>query len=211
MKKLLLILATVVFALTATLVIGQNTRFSDSKTVIKDQFWGNLYVDGGKSFFCDAPFSHKGFMLTEGYIYPLADVRSALACGTSRQCELDNSYRQIASDLHNMIPVRNRTEIRRRNASYENLGATVKEDDCGIRESAHFFEPPTRVKGDVARSMSYMVSTYGLPWLGSARVFQSWNRADPPDDKELSRHKRVAEIQGNENPYITDPTRVERL
>lgn len=211
MKNVFLIPAALVLLLTTTFVIGQNTRFSDPKTVIKEQFWGNLYADGGQSFFCDEPFSGKGFTLTEGYIYPLADVRDALSCGTSRQCEQDNRYRQIASDLHNIIPVRTRTELRRRNARYEDLGATVKEDDCGIRESNHFFEPPARVKGDVARSMSYMVGTYGLPWLGSARVFQNRNRADPPDDRELTRHKRVAEIQGNENSYITDPTRVERL
>ncbi|WP_417513499.1 endonuclease [Marinobacter sp.] len=211
MKKLLIIPTAFAFMLTATFVIGQNIRFSDPATVIKDQFWGNLYADGGQSFFCDAPFSRKGFTLTEGYIYPLADVRNALSCGTSRQCEKDNRYRQIASDLHNMIPVRSRTELRRRNARYEDLGETVKQDDCGIRESSHFFEPPTRVKGDVARSMSYMVNTYSLPWLGSAQVFQNWNRADPPDDRELSRHKKVAEIQGNDNPYITDPTRIERL
>ncbi|MEH6562728.1 MAG: endonuclease [Marinobacter sp.] len=211
MKNLLIITTTLALLLSTTFVIGQNTRFSDPKTVIKEQFWGNLYMDGGQSFFCDEQFSKKGFMLTEGYIYPLADVRNALSCGTSRECEQDNRYRQIASDLHNMVPVRNRTELRRRNARYEDLGTTVKEDDCGIRESGHFFEPPIRVKGDVARTMSYMVNTYDLPWLGSSRVFQSWNRIDPPDDRELSRHKRVAEIQGNENSFIADPTRVEQL
>jgi len=211
MKNLLIITTTLALLLSTTFVIGQNTRFSDPKTVIKEQFWGNLYMDGGQSFFCDEQFSKKGFMLTEGYIYPLADVRNALSCGTSRECEQDNRYRQIASDLHNMVPVRNRTELRRRNARYEDLGTTVKEDDCGIRESGHFFEPPIRVKGDVARTMSYMVNTYDLPWLGSSRVFQSWNRIDPPDDRELSRHKRVAEIQGNENSFIADPTGVEQL
>jgi len=211
MKKIFLLLSASVLLLTATFVIGQNTRFSDPKTVIEEQFWGNLYADGGKSFFCDEQFSTKGFMLTQGYIYPLADIRNALSCGTTRQCEQDNRYRQIASDLHNMVPVRNRTELRRRNARYEELGALIKEDDCGIRESSVFFEPPPKVKGDVARSMGYMVGTYGLPWLGSAQVFQGWNRADPPDDRELSRHKRIAEIQGNENPYITDPSRMERL
>lgn len=211
MKKFVLLLGTSVLLLTATFVIGQNTRFSDPKTVIDEQFWGNLYADGGKSFFCDEEFSTKGFMLTQGYIYPLADIRNALSCGTTRQCEQDNRYRQIASDLHNMIPVRNRTELRRRNARYEELGALIKADDCGIRESSVFFEPPPKVKGDVARSMGYMVGTYDLPWLGSAQVFQGWSRADPPDDRELSRHKRIAEIQGNENPYITDPSRMERL
>lgn len=211
MKKFFLFFSTSVLLLSATFVIGQNTRFSDPKTVIQDEFWGNLYADGGKSFFCDEQFSTKGFMFTQGYIYPLADIRNALSCGTTRQCEQDNRYRQIASDLHNMIPVRNRVELRRRNARYEELGAVIEADECGIRESSVLFEPPPRVKGDVARSMGYMVGTYGLPWLGSAQVFQGWNRSDPPDDRELSRHKRVAEIQGNENLYITDPSRIERL
>ncbi|MBU2874838.1 endonuclease [Marinobacter salexigens] len=211
MKNSLTITTALVLFVATTLVVAQNTRFSDPDTVIKEEFWGNLYSEGGQSFFCDKEFSKKGFSLTEGYIYPLADIRNALSCGTTRQCEQDNRYRQIASDLHNMIPVGNRTELRRRNTRYDNIEASIEENDCGIRESGLFFEPPTKVKGDVARSMGYMVGTYGLPWLGPAQVFQGWNRADPPDDRELSRHKRIAEIQGNENPFITDPTRIERL
>lgn len=106
-----------------------------------------------------------------------------------------------------MVPVRTRVEMRRRNARYENLGETTGADDCGIRESAQFFEPPERVKGDVARTMAYMVDTYGLPWLGGATpVFKGWSKLDPPpDDRELSRHKRIAEIQGNENPFVVNP------
>ncbi|MCM0612721.1 endonuclease [Marinobacter sediminum] len=211
MKKIFLA-STALFLLCATsVVIGQNTRFSDPDTVVKEQFWGNLYADGGNSFFCDTPFTSKGFVLTDGYVYPLADIRSALDCGTSRQCEQDNHYRQIASDLHNMIPVRSRTEMQRRNVRYENLGETINRDDCGIRESAGFFEPPERVKGDIARTVAYMVETYDLPWLGSTPVFQGWNRLDPPDDTELTRHRRVAEIQGNENPFLTNPDYMEQL
>ncbi|MBW4933881.1 endonuclease [Marinobacter sp. F4206] len=211
MKNFLLTTITLSLLLTASLVIGQNTRFSDPDTVIKNEFWGNLYANGGHSFFCDKAFTSKGFLLTDGYIYPLADVRRALDCGTSRQCEQDNRYRQIASDLHNMVPARNRTEMKRRNVRYENLGESIKADDCGIRESAGFFEPPERVKGDIARSVAYMVDTYGLPWLGATPVFQGWNRMDPPDDTELTRHRRVAEIQGNENPFVTQPERMEQL
>ncbi|MCK0164253.1 endonuclease [Marinobacter sp. S6332] len=211
MKNSLTIITALVLFLATALVVAQNTRFSDPDTVIKEEFWGNLYSEGGKSFFCDKEFSKKGFSLTEGYIYPLADIRNALSCGTTRQCEQDNRYRQIASDLHNMIPVGNRTELRRRNTRYDNIGTSIEKNDCGIRESGLFFEPPPKVKGDVARSMGYMVGTYGLPWLGPAQVFQGWNQVDPPDDRELSRHKRIAEIQGNENPFIADPTRMERL
>ena len=211
MKQFLLIPTALCLLLTTTLVIGQNTRFSDPKTVVSDHFWGDLYANGGNSFFCNTAFTSKGFVLTDGYVYPLADVRSALDCGTSRECEQDNRYRQIASDMHNMIPVRSRTEMGRRNARYEDLGASVSEDECGIRQSAQFFEPPVRVKGDVARTVAYMVDTYELPWLGSSTVFKGWNRLDPPDDGEITRHRRIAEIQGNDNPFVTDPNRMERL
>ncbi|MHA7926854.1 MAG: endonuclease [Marinobacter sp.] len=211
MKRFLLIPTALGLLLTTTLVIGQNTRFSDPETVVSEHFWGNLYANGGKSFFCDTTFTTKGFVLTDGYVYPLADVRSALDCGTSRQCEQDNRYRQIASDMHNMIPVRSRTEMGRRNARYEDLGPSVSGDECGIRQSAQFFEPPVRVKGDVARTVAYMVDTYNLPWLGSSAVFKGWNRLDPPDDGELTRHRRIAEIQGNDNPFVTNPETMERL
>jgi len=211
MKKFLLIPTALGLLLTTTLVIGQNTRFSDPETVVSEHFWGNLYANGGKSFFCETAFTSKGFVLTDGYVYPLADVRSALDCGTSRQCEQDNRYRQIASDMHNMIPVRSRTEMGRRNARYEDLGSSVSGDECGIRQSAQFFEPPVRVKGDVARTVAYMVDTYNLPWLGSSAVFKGWNRLDPPDDGELTRHRHIAEIQGNDNPFVTNPEAMERL
>ncbi|HLT14106.1 MAG TPA: endonuclease [Marinobacter sp.] len=211
MKKTVAIPATFALMLSTGLVIGQNTRFSDPESVVKNEFWGNLYSDGGTSFFCDTPFKSKGFVMTDGYIYPLADIRTALDCGTTSQCKQDNRYRQIASDLHNMVVVPTRLEMRRRTARYENLGETISADDCGMRESNQFFEPPEHVKGDVARTMAYMVDTYGLPWLGSSPVFQGWNRIDPPDDKELTRHRMVAEIQGNENPFVTNPDLINRL
>lgn len=195
-----------------TLVTGQNTRFSDPETVIQDQFWGNLYADGGTSFFCNQPFSSKGFLLTDGYIYPLSQVRSALNCGTSQQCRQDDRYRQIASDLHNIVPVNSRIEMARRNSRYEELGSTGgAPDECGIRASAQFFEPPGALKGDIARTVAYMVSTYDLPWAGATRVFVGWNKIDPPDDRELTRHKLVSDLQGNQNPFVLDPSLLETL
>ncbi|MCL7946054.1 endonuclease [Marinobacter sp. ATCH36] len=211
MKTLIFSLLTLSILLASSLVSSQNTRFSDPDTVIQNEFWGKLYAQGGASFFCETPFTSKGFLLTDGYIYPLAQVRSALDCGTSSQCADDDRYRQIASDLHNIVPVRSRVEMRRRNARFEELGAVARPDECGIRESAQFFEPPERVKGDVARTVAYMVETYDLPWAGATRVFEGWNRLDPPDDRELTRHRQVADIQGNENPFVLDPERLENL
>lgn len=211
MNKKRLTLLTLSLLLLPPLVIGQNTRFSDPDTVARDQFWGTLYADGGTSFFCETPFTSKGFIMTEGHVYPLAVVRSSLGCGTSSQCSNDDRYRQIASDLHNMVPVATRVEIRRRNARYEQLGAGAREDECGNRESAQFFEPPAPVKGDVARTVAYMVDTYDLPWVGTSTIFKGWNRVDPPDDRELTRHREISELQGNDNPFVTNPDRMANL
>ncbi|MFN2360040.1 MAG: endonuclease [Marinobacter sp.] len=209
MRTLTVFLIALPVLLVSSLVSSQNTRFSDPDTVVENEFWGKLHAQGGISFFCETPFTSKGFLLTDGYIYPLSQVRSALDCGTSSQCANDDRYRQIASDLHNIVPVRSRTEMRQRNALYEQLGPAGKADECGIRESAQFFEPPETVKGDVARTVAYMVDTYDLPWAGATRVFKSWNRMDPPDDRELTRHRQIAEIQGNENPFVLDPGKLE--
>lgn len=211
MKIITVFSLTLSVLLVSSLVNSQNTRFSDPATVVENEFWGKLYTQGGTSFFCGTPFTGKGFLLTDGYIYPLSQVRRALECGTSSQCASNDRYRQIASDLHNIVPVRSRTEMRRRHALYEQLGSAIEPDECGIRESAQFFEPPERVKGDVARTVAYMVDTYGLPWAGATTVFKTWNRVDPPDDGELTRHRQIADIQGNENPFVLDPGRIENL
>ncbi|MBC7191308.1 endonuclease [Marinobacter sp.] len=201
------------FALLAipVLVIGQNTRFTDPDTVIRDHFWGDLYAQGGNSFFCNHPFASRGFTLTAGYVYPMAEVRRELKCGTASQCLDNNAYRQIASDLHNIVPVNTRIEMKRRNARFNYLPTAQPNNECGIKTSGQFVEPPTHAKGDVARTVAYMVSTYNLPWAGTKEIFHNWNRIDPPDDKELARHNRIADIQGNRNPFMDNPGRVDTL
>ncbi|SDW41078.1 endonuclease [Marinobacter mobilis] len=201
----------IAIGLTPALATGQNTRFSDPDTTIREQFWGTLYSEGGTTFFCDTPFTSKGFLVSEGYIYPLIHVRNALHCGTPRQCEKDERYRQIASDLHNIVPVRSRVEMRRRNAKYEQLTAAAPLGECGIREQTQFIEPPARIKGNVARAVAYMVTTYDLPWIGAPSVLRNWSELDPPDANERARHNRIVGIQGNDNPFVLDPRRMEQL
>ena len=56
MKTKNVVLVALAALLIPSLVISQNTRFSDPDTVVKNEFWGNLYAQGGNSFFCDTPF-----------------------------------------------------------------------------------------------------------------------------------------------------------
>ncbi|WP_087107254.1 endonuclease [Halomonas citrativorans] len=41
----------------------------------------------------------------------------------------------------------------------------------------------------------------GLP---QQQLFEAWNRMDPVDEWELERNRRIAAIQGNGNPYVSN-------
>lgn len=79
-------------------------------------------------------------------------------------------------------------------------------------------------KGDVARSVFYMVVRYnglsvvsGNPddstvgALGDLDVLLEWHRNDPPDDYEMNRNNIVYSWQYNRNPFIDQPDLVEYI
>lgn len=106
MKYFLFIFVILLFLFLVSLVIGQNICFSDLDIVIKNEFWGNFYVDGGFFFFCGIEFISKGFLLIDGYVYLFVDICSVFDCGILCQCEQDNWYCQIVFDLYNMVLVK---------------------------------------------------------------------------------------------------------
>ncbi|PVY70729.1 deoxyribonuclease-1 [Tamilnaduibacter salinus] len=197
-------------ALTASVLFilpghAQN-RFSNPEKTVEDIFWGKLYKQGGNTFFCNKQFGQDSFLITQGYIYPLNRVRDALRCGTKSQCERNSEvYRHVASDLHNMVPIKSRIEMKRRNAGYGEMTSTAPKGECGLKEGFQNIEPPDRIKGDVARGVVYVMDTYDLPAPGSNDVFKRWHQADPPGDLELTRNHRIRELQGNDNRFITNP------
>ncbi|MBX7154635.1 MAG: endonuclease [Bacteriodetes bacterium] len=89
------------------------------------------------------------------------------------------------------------------------LGFTAKGDTV--------FEPRDISKGNIARSIFYYMVRYGnlmnyytTPYSMDADL-RLWNRADPPDDKELRRCDTIAAYQGKRNPFVDFPELVERL
>jgi hypothetical protein len=79
-------------------------------------------------------------------------------------------------------------------------------------------------KGDVARSVFYMVTRYngievinGYPsddpdgFIGDLTSLLDWHRNDPPDDFEINRNNVVYTWQYNRNPFIDEPDLVEYL
>ncbi len=78
-------------------------------------------------------------------------------------------------------------------------------------------------KGDVARSVFYMVIRYngleivnGFPdgltgQFGDLATLLDWHRNDPPDDFEMNRNNVVYTWQFNRNPFIDEPDLIEYI
>ena len=94
------------------------------------------------------------------------------------------------------------------------------------------FEPVDEYKGDIARIYFYMITCYRnknftkggqgyrmFTYNNSTSEFTpaaqtlliNWHRKDPVSQKEKKRNDHIANIQGNRNPFVDDPSLVEYI
>ena len=84
------------------------------------------------------------------------------------------------------------------------------------------FEPREDHKGNLARAAFYFYTMHAgqadlaatghsnISSLADLNTLYQWHLADPVDDHERERNRRVAASQGNYNPYINEPSLVAR-
>ncbi|MDJ0597728.1 MAG: endonuclease [Crocosphaera sp.] len=78
------------------------------------------------------------------------------------------------------------------------------------------FEPREAVKGNIARALFYFYTIYrdqaedGF-FEEQQDTLCNWNMSDPVDAAELERSHGIASQQGNENPFVIDPSLANRL
>jgi endonuclease I len=91
----------------------------------------------------------------------------------------------------------------------ENINS-YSELDNGLR-----FEPREEHKGDLARAVFYFYTMYPTQagnisqiMYNDLETLYNWHLQDPVSDWELQRNNRIAERQGNQNPYIVYPNLV---
>jgi uncharacterized protein len=126
------------------------------------------------------------------------------------------------TDIHHLRPTDVSVNGSRGHLDFDNGGTSQGEcADCLLDGDS--FEPPTRVKGDVARMLMYMdvryegeggeldleladkVNTYPTPTHGKKSVLLQWHKLDPVDAFEKNRNNVIQSIQGNRNPFIDHP------
>lgn len=125
------------------------------------------------------------------------------------------------TDVHHLRPTDVQVNSTRGNLDFDNGGGSIKNcEEC--KRASNSFEPPNRVKGDVARILFYMATRYeqgdkvdlelneklgngSAPYHGKLSTLLKWHEQDPVDDFERNRNNVIQKWQGNRNPYIDHP------
>jgi deoxyribonuclease-1 len=185
---------------------------ADYKKIVDEDFWKLVYPTGGKTFYCDTSFDKPSPILTVSHIYPTALITKELDCRSERSCLRTNpEFEKIISDLHNMVPVNSFYHFKLKDSVFGILDESNEANECGIKKRYNIVEPPDRVKGDIARIHFYMHKQYGLPLNSSFLFLKTWDKKDPPSKEEISKNKIIKEIQGNNNPFVTDASLADKL
>lgn len=143
------------------------------------------------------------------------------------------------TDLHHVYSVDAMANDKRSAWIYDEVKSTSWSNNLGSKlgTSANWsgetaFEPVDEYKGDVARVYFYMLTCYmdkdftqggkGYRYFSysngvcdfqskSLALMLKWHRQDPVSDKEITRNAKVADLQGNSNPFVEQPALVEYI
>ncbi len=127
----------------------------------------------------------------------------------------DNPEQPEYNDQHNLWP----TNLQQANTPRSNLPLmdidgqivfTYLEGNVGYSGSQLVYEPRAAQKGNAARSIFYMATSYNgqggnnwqLPSNQSQESLKTWHFNDLPDNYEIARNEFIFSKQANRNPYI---------
>lgn len=137
-------------------------------------------------------------------------------------------------DLHHLVPSKATINTMRKNSPFGDIPddktkywlladkVFTRPDqrliDHYSESTSNVFEPRESVKGDIARSLFYFYAIYESKLTKKSKSFFfsmlpdicKWHRTDKVDSTEIFRSLAIARIQSNVNPFIFDPSLVER-
>lgn len=146
----------------------------------------------------------------------LGQQRQCWQHGGRRHCtETDPLFRVAEGDLNNLVPAVGEVNADRGNFAYgmwaRNPAPIYGDCHTVVDFKLRRIQPREGVRGRAARITLYMSQTYGLQLNGQDRKLMcAWARAYPVDDWERERDRRILRWQGRGNPFVTDPTALER-
>lgn len=125
-----------------------------------------------------------------------------------RNCasKMNIQYRLMQADMYNLVPAVGEINGLRSNYSYSMIPGEKREfGNCDMEIENQKAEPAPHIRGNIARTYMYMEWAYpghGIISKKNKKLFEAWDKADPVDEWERERSRRIEAIQGNENPFI---------
>ncbi|AQS50931.1 endonuclease [Paenalcaligenes hominis] len=223
-------------SLAADLVTRKNEvghrNFNRAKTLLPQVFNGL-----NQTFYCGCSYTDKTVDLNScGYRIRKDPRRAgrvewehvvpAWAIGHQRQCwqnggrancsKNDAVYAKAEGDMHNLVPAIGEVNNDRGNFRFSVWTQSPPRmyGQCGmlVDFKARRVQPPESVRGKIARITFYMVNEYRLNLSAQERrLYCVWAKAYPVDRWEQIRNQRVAAIQGNTNPFVSQPNLIDRI
>ena len=132
-----------------------------------------------------------------------------------RRCckKVSKEFKRMEADMHNLFPSIGEVNGDRSNYSFGEIPNENRNyGQCDFEILNKVAEPKESIRGDIARSYFYMSKQYEISIPESyENLLRQWHLSDPPDDWERDRNSFIEEIQGNRNPFIDYPEKVERF
>jgi len=184
-------------------------------------FWKSLYPGRTTSLYCGESFNSNQ---RDGYniehVFPMSWAINGLDCGTRKQCRNRSAqFNLIEADLHNLYPSRSDVNQQRSSHRFGEVSGEKRKFgskcDFEVDNKKRIAEPMPSARGEVARSMFYMADRYKAQGLvifeKQAKMLYKWHKADPPSKAEVQRNNTIETLQGNRNPFIDEPEKLETL
>ncbi len=117
-------------------------------------------------------------------------------------------FKMMEGDMHNLQPAVGEINADRSNFSFAEL--TPQFNQYGACQFRTDFKkrqvlPRDEVKGMIARTYLYMNDRYNVPFTSrEMNLMQKWHLTFPPTSWECERNEIILDIQGNDNPFITE-------
>jgi len=124
-------------------------------------------------------------------------------------CEkVDDEFRMMYTDLHNLVPVIGEVNKARQYFRFAEMPDNLSNyHGCEIKidETLKKVEPKAHLKGAIARAYLYMQKTYDFKLNQQQnKLFRLWNKQHPPDEWERIWNQRIKQAQGTDNTFISD-------
>jgi len=170
-------------------------------------FWPYLYSGQYYTLYCGAEKRNRKGIDVE-HVYATHWIAEHLGCKNRRTCN-NEIYLQASSDMHNLWPALQRYNRSRGKQAFGEIRGDEPNfagDRCDFERTkgkGAIVEPRDIVKGNIARSIMYMIHRYDLPDHGMLPMLVRWHISDPVSPEETRRNNLIKKLQGRSNPFIS--------